>query len=195
MRLAGLVIALCLAVGAMAIALGWDPAAGRGGSSPGGSAPDGSPGASPVASVVVVAGSPLLNKPAPDFTLEDLEGQPVSLSDFRGRPVILNFWASWCGPCKVEFPLFQEAREQHSAEGLEIVGVIHDDSADAAAAFVQEEGSEWPALLDPDDVAWTAYGGLGLPTSFFIDREGIVRAVSFGPPLSGTLDDQLAKIL
>ncbi len=144
---------------------------------------------------MVVAGSPLLNKPAPDFTLEDLEGQRVSLADFRGRPVILNFWASWCGPCKVEFPLFQQARNRHSAEGLEIVGVIHDDSAEAAAAFVEAEGSEWPALLDPDDRVWTAYGGLGLPTSFFIDREGIVRAVSFGPPLSGTLDDLLAKIL
>ena len=190
MRLAGLAIALCLAVGALAVALGVDLGAARDGSPGRGSLSTG-----PGTSVVVVAGSPLLDKPAPDFTLEDLDGQPVSLSDYLGRPVILNFWASWCEPCKVEFPLFQDARERHAAEGMEILAIVHDDSADAAAAFVAQEGSEWPALLDPDDVVWTAYGGLGLPTSFFIDREGIVRAVSFGPPLSGTLDDQLAKIL
>ncbi len=182
MRLAGLVIALCLVVGAVAVALRMDLGV------------DG-PAASPGPSLVVVGGSPLLGRAAPDFTLTDLEGELVSLSDYRGRPVILNFWASWCGPCKVEFPLFQDARERYSGEGLEILGIIHDDSAEAAAAFVSEEGSAWPALLDPDDVAWSAYGGLGLPTSFFIDREGVVRAVSFGPPLSGTLDDQLEKIL
>jgi len=181
-RLAGLVIALCLAIGAVAIALQVDLGFR-------------SPSTSPGPSVTVVGGSPLLNRPAPDFTLSDLDGQPVSLSDYRGRPLLLNFWASWCEPCKVEFPLFQAAREQHADAGLEILGIIHDDSADAAAAFVEKEGSEWPALLDADDAVWTAYAGLGLPTTFFIDREGVIRAISFGPPLSGTLDDQLAKIL
>ncbi len=182
MRLAGLVIALCLAVGALAVALRVDLGVR-------------SPSASPGPSIAIVAGSPLLNGPAPDFTLPDLDGQPVSLSDYRGRPVLLNFWASWCEPCKIEFPLFQAARQQHAADGLEILGIVHDDSAQAAAAFVEEEGSQWPALLDADDAVWTAYAGLGLPTTFFIDRAGIVRAISFGPPLSGTLDDQLAKIL
>ncbi len=182
MRLAGLAIALCLAVGAAAVALRVDLGPGV-------------PAASPGASVVVVAGSPLLGRQAPDFTLSDLDGRPVSLSDYRGRPVIVNFWASWCGPCKIEFPIFRDARERYRADGLEILGVVHDDSAEAAAAFVEQEGSEWPALLDPDDAAWSAYSGLALPTSFFIDREGVVRAVSFGPPLSGTLDDQLEKIL
>ncbi len=181
-RLAGLAIALCLVVGAVAVTLRMDLGLG-------------SPATSPGPSLIIVGGSPLLGKPAPDFTLIDLRGEPVSLSDYRGRPVILNFWASWCGPCKIEFPIFQDARERYSADGLEILGVVHDDSAEAAAAFVEEEASEWPALLDPDDVAWSAYAGLGLPTSFFIDREGVVRAVSFGPPLSGTLDDQLEKIL
>ncbi len=182
MRLAGLVIALCLAAGALAVAPRVDLGVRA-------------PSAGPGPSVAIVAGSPLLGRPAPDFTLPDLDGQLVSLSDYRGRPVLLNFWASWCEPCKIEFPLFQAAREQHAAEGLEILGIIHDDSADAAAAFVEEEGSGWPALLDADDAVWNAYAGLGLPTTFFIDREGIVRAISFGPPLSGTLDDQLAKIL
>jgi cytochrome c biogenesis protein CcmG/thiol:disulfide interchange protein DsbE len=181
-RLAGLVIALCLAVGAVAVALRVDLGVG-------------SPATGPAPSVVVVGGSPLLNRPAPEFTLSDLDGEPVSLSDYRGRPLMLNFWASWCEPCKVEFPLFQAAREQHAGAGLEILGIVHDDSADAAAAFVEEEGSEWPALLDADDAVWTAYAGLGVPTTFFIDREGVIRAISFGPPLSGTLDDQLAKIL
>jgi len=181
-RLAGLVIALCLVIGAVALAIGVDLGAR-------------SPAANPGTSVVVVGGSPLLDRPAPDFTLDNLAGEPVSLSDYRGRPVLLNFWASWCEPCKVEFPLFQAARQQHADAGLEILGIVHHDSAEAAAAFVEKEGSEWPALMDADDAVWTAYAGLGLPTTFFIDREGIVRAISFGPPLSGTLDDQLAKIL
>jgi len=181
-RLAGLVIALCLVAGALAVTLRVDLGVLG-------------PSAGPGSSIAIVAGSPLLNRPAPDFTLSALDGEPVSLSDYRGRPVLLNFWASWCEPCKIEFPLFEAARQQHAADGLEILGIVHDDSADAAAAFVEEEGSEWPALLDADDAVWTAYAGLSLPTTFFIDREGIVRAISFGPPLSGTLDDQLAKIL
>lgn len=182
MRLAGLVIALCLVVGAAAVAIGVDLG-------------NRSAAAGPGASVTVVAGSPLLDRPAPDFTLEDLSGEPVRLSDYRGRPVLVNFWASWCEPCKVEFPLFEAARQRYAGTGLEILGVVHNDSAEAAAAFVAEEGAEWPTLLDPDDAVWDAYGGLGVPTTFFIDREGVVRAVSYGPPLSGSLDKQLDKIL
>jgi thiol-disulfide isomerase/thioredoxin len=119
----------------------------------------------------------------------------VSLSDYRGRPVIVNFWASWCGPCKEEFPLFAAARERHADEGLEILGIVHDDSAEAAGAFARERSAAWPMLLDPDDSAWKAYLGLGVPMSFYVDRQGIIRAVSFGPPPSRSLDLQIAKIL
>jgi cytochrome c biogenesis protein CcmG, thiol:disulfide interchange protein DsbE len=145
--------------------------------------------------VIEVPGSALLDRPAPDFELERLDGGMLRLSELRGRPVIVNFWASWCLPCREEFPLFRDVRARHAADGLEIVGIVHDDGPAAARAFATEYGAEWPMVLDPDDVAWRAYGGQLLPITFFIDRAGIVRAVSFGPPPPAVMDQQLAKIL
>ncbi len=145
--------------------------------------------------VIVVGGHPLLDQPAPDFTLTDLDGRTVRLSDYRGRPVVVNFWASWCIPCKAEFPLFNAARAEHTREGLEILGVIHDDSLEAARTFARDQGAGWSMLDDREDVAWNAYQVQALPTTYYVDREGIVRAVSFGPPPSGALDEQLEKIL
>jgi cytochrome c biogenesis protein CcmG/thiol:disulfide interchange protein DsbE len=144
---------------------------------------------------VVIGGSPLLDQPAPPIELLDLDGRTVRLADYAGRPVIVNFWATWCEPCKVEFPLFRAARQAHARAGLEILGVIHDDGPRAAAEFAAARDARWPLLQDPDDAAYTAYGVVGLPTTFYVDRGGIVRAASFGPPPSGVLDDQLEKIL
>ena len=143
----------------------------------------------------IVVEQGLVGQPAPAFDLERLDGGRVRLADFDGRPLIVNFWASWCGPCKDEFPIFRAARERHAADGLEILGVIHDDGPEAARAFAESQDAEWPMLLDPDDAAYNAYRVLALPTTFYVDRDGIVRAVSFGPPPSGVLDEQLHKIL
>ena len=145
--------------------------------------------------VVVVGRHPLVDQPAPDIALADLSGRAVRLADYRGRPVVVNFWASWCIPCKAEFRLFRAARERHAAQGLEILGVLHDDNVDDARRFAAEQRATWPMLDDRDDVAWTAYGGQALPTTFYVDRSGVVRAVSFGPPPSGALDEHLGKIL
>lgn len=139
---------------------------------------------------------PLIGRPAPPVELADLDGRPVRLADYRGRPVIVNFWASYCEPCREEFPLFRSARERHRGQGLEILGVIRsDDDLAAARAFARQYDARWPLLPDPQNTAWRAYGGRGLPTTYFVDREGIVQAVSYGPPPSGVLDEQLAKIL
>jgi cytochrome c biogenesis protein CcmG/thiol:disulfide interchange protein DsbE len=151
--------------------------------------------AGPSGSTVVISGSPLIGRPAPDFVLERLDGGTDSLAAYRGRPLVINFWASWCEPCKTEFPLFADARERHAAEGLEILGIVHDDDAASARAFVEAEGAAWPMFLDPDDTAWDAYAGFGLPMSFYVDRDGIVRNVSYGPPASGSLEEILADIL
>jgi cytochrome c biogenesis protein CcmG, thiol:disulfide interchange protein DsbE len=144
---------------------------------------------------ITIGGSPLVGRQAPDFTLESLDGARVSLSDYRGRPVIVNFWASWCLPCREEFPLLREAREQHAAQGLEVLGIVHDDGPEAARDFARTYAADWPLLMDPADEAWNAYGGQLVPVTFYIDRDGVVRAVSFGPPPRDALDEQLAKIL
>ena len=150
----------------------------------------------PSESSIVVGGSPLLNKPAPEFDLVRLDGSRARLSDYRGRPVIVNFWASWCIPCRDEFPQFVAARREYAADGLEILGVVHDDSADAASAFATANHATWPLLLDPDDVAWKAYlGGVGVPMTFFIDRDGVVRATSFGPVTPTGFPEQVGTIL
>jgi cytochrome c biogenesis protein CcmG/thiol:disulfide interchange protein DsbE len=140
----------------------------------------------------------LLDQPAPDFALPPLDGQPgalVRLSDYRGRPVVVNFWASSCIPCRDEFPLLRAARQRHAAEGLEVLGIVHDDGPEAARDFAATYDADWLLLLDPDDAAWRAYSGVLVPITFYVDRDGIVRAVSYGPPPSGVLDEQLAKIL
>jgi cytochrome c biogenesis protein CcmG/thiol:disulfide interchange protein DsbE len=144
---------------------------------------------------LTVGGHPLSGKPAPEIELETFEGEPVTLSSLRGRPVLINFWASWCGPCREEFPLMVTAYEEHADSGLEILGIIHDDMVEGAQAFAADQGAAWPMLDDPDDVAWEAYRGVAMPTSFFIDAEGIVRTFSLGGFTEDGLEHQLATIL
>lgn len=119
----------------------------------------------------------------------------MSLAELRGRPVIVNFWASWCIPCREEFPLLASTYERYADDGLEILGIIHDDGPQAAQTFADTHGATWPLLLDAQDVAWASYRGAAVPTTYYIDREGIIRAISLGPPPSGYLDDQVQAIL
>jgi peroxiredoxin len=118
---------------------------------------------------------------APGFTLDSLDGTRVSLSDYRGRPVLINFWASWCPPCREEFPVLAAVRQAHAASGFEILGISHNDGERYARGFVEERGAGWPMLLDPDGATWQAYGAIGLPSSYLIDARGVVRQVTFGP--------------
>ena len=151
----------------------------------------------PTNSFTVVGGSPLIGQPAPGFRLAALDGGPeTDLEDLRGRPVLVNFWASWCIPCREEFPLYRDARSAHAAEGLEIVGIVHDDDAESARGFAEEFGAEWPLVIDPTNAAWEAYGGgRGLPRTYYVDRGGGVRAVSYGPPPPDVLEELLDRIL
>lgn len=145
--------------------------------------------------MIVVSRNPLIGQPAPDFSLQTVDGQTVSVSSLRGRPVIVNFWASWCVPCRDEFPLLVAAYQKYSGQGLEILGVIHDDGPQTATDFARTYGATWPLLLDGDHTAWNAFKGAFLPVSYYIDRAGVIRAVSYGPPPSGFLDDQIEQIL
>ena len=112
-------------------------------------------------------------KPAPDFTLKDASGASVKLSDYRGKVVLLNFWATWCGPCVIEIPWFQEFEQQWKSKGFEVVGVSMDeDGWSAVKPYITAHKLNYRILLGNDSVG-QLYGGLdALPTTFLIDRDG-----------------------
>ena len=151
-----------------------------------------------------MSSSPLLGKPAPDFALQDLGGKKVSLSGYKGKAVLVNFWATWCGPCKLETPWIVELRDKYAGQGFEVLGIDSegDDLAPtdtaglakekaAVADFVKLEHMRYPVLLGGDSLA-KPYGGLdAMPTSFYVDRSGTIVAVQMG---ISSKDDMEAKI-
>lgn len=122
--------------------------------------------------------------PAPDFELSSLDGRKVKLSDYRGKAVLLNFWATWCSPCKVEMPWFVDLQKKYGSDGLVILGIAMDDSdAPKIAQFASEMGVNYPVLLGTDKVS-EQYGNVDyLPTSFYINRQG--KIVGKGTGLLG----------
>jgi cytochrome c biogenesis protein CcmG/thiol:disulfide interchange protein DsbE len=164
--------------------------------------------ASAVAPLLVLAawGALLLARPAapvparigeaaPAFALADLDGNPVRLADLRGRPVIVNFWASWCGPCVDEFPLLKSALAAHQGDQLAVVGIVFGDRSEAARDFMDRLGATWPAVMDPGDEIATRYGIFAPPDSFFIDRDGVVVGRQLGQLRAADLERGLALIL
>ena len=118
---------------------------------------------------------------APDFRLRDMNGQMVSLSDFRGKVVLLNFWATWCGPCRVEMPAMEELYRQYSRKDFEILAVSTDAQGVAVTRpFQQENKLTFPILHDADFRVGLSYGARTLPMTFMVDRNGIVRQQIFG---------------
>ena len=136
-----------------------------------------------------------IGRPAPDFALADLDGNPVRLADLRGRPVILNFWASWCGPCVEEFPLLRQAAERHADDGLVVIGVVYRDRSEAARDFMRRHGGTWAAAMDPGERVAQAYGILAPPETFFIGRDGTIVARQFGQFSAASLDEKVAAII
>jgi thiol-disulfide isomerase/thioredoxin len=134
-------------------------------------------------------------KVAPDFVLQTVDGSTVRLSDFAGRPVFVNFWATWCTPCRKEMPEIIDAQRRYADSGLAVIAVNAMEDRDTAAGFVREFGMEFPSALDFRGEVALAFRATGLPTSYFIDRDGVIRAVFFGPLSSEQMDEQLKKIL
>jgi len=152
--------------------------------------------------------SPLNGKPAPAFALEDLNGKKVSLADLKGKAVMINFWATWCGPCRIETPWIVELRQKYAAQGFEVLGVDtegddlkKDDKAGwakattAAGKFVAEEKVPYTVLLDGDSIS-RDYGGLDdLPASFFVDRKGVIVAAQVGLTSEQDIESKIQKAL
>ncbi|MBN1161980.1 MAG: redoxin domain-containing protein [Dehalococcoidales bacterium] len=120
---------------------------------------------------------------APDFKLSNLDGQQIALSDFRGQPVLLNFWAIRCAPCRYEMPLFQEIFEDDKwiQEGLVILAVNLQESADDVRLFMAQNGLSFTVLLDTTGEVGNRYGVMGIPATLFIDKDGIIKSAIMGP--------------
>lgn len=136
-----------------------------------------------------------IGNPAPDFAVADLEGNPIHLADLRGRPVIINFWASWCGPCVEEFPLLRDAAARYADDGLVVIGIVWDDRSEAARDFMARNGATWAAAMDPGQRVSRDYGILGPPETYFVGRDGIIRARQIGQISAASLDEKLAAII
>ena len=133
--------------------------------------------------------------PAPALRLPGLDGRPVDLAALRGRPVVVNFWATWCEPCVREFPLLRQAAAAHRADRLAVVGVLTSDRPAAARDFVRAYGATWPVGRDPAATTAGRWGAVGLPHTYFVRPDGTLASHQLGELTRPALDRQLALIL
>jgi peroxiredoxin len=135
-------------------------------------------------------------RPAPDFSLKDADGKTVKLSDYRGKVVLLDFWATWCGPCKIEIPWFMEFERKHKDQGFAVIGVSMDEEGwDVVKPFVNRMQINYRIVIGNDGLA-DLYGGVSaLPTTFLIDREGRIAAAHVGLASKGEFENGIEALL
>jgi len=139
--------------------------------------------------------APVVGHLAPDFTLTTLSGEDVTLSDFRGRqPVVLNFWATWCPPCRAEIPFFQSASRKYNGQVV-VLGVDDGEPRTTVAPFVTEMGMTYPVPLDSESVVSRRYRVNSLPSTYFIGRDGLVQHVHIGIINQAVLEAQIEALL
>lgn len=144
---------------------------------------------------VVNTPAPIANAPAPDFTLAALDGSQVRLSDLKGRVVLVNIWATWCPPCRAEMPTIQTVYEQYRDQGFTVLAVDQDEAPPIVAAFMNENKLTFPALLDAGNRVGWMYQATSLPSSFFIDKQGIIRTVYRGPMPRSVIAETVEQLL
>ena len=150
--------------------------------------------ATPQGTPATPAPAPVVGAPAPDFTLEDLDGNQVRLADLAGQVVLVNFWATWCGPCRLEMPALQARYDALKDQGFTVLAVNLDEPREDAALFAQDLGLTFPVLLDPGASINDLYRVRGYPTTFIVDREGLISRQHVGILSEGQLDDYLAQV-
>jgi peroxiredoxin len=144
---------------------------------------------------VATGPAPKVDKPAPDFQVQTLDGQTHRLSEFRGRPVWINFWASWCPPCRAENPDIQEVYAANQADGLVVLAIaIGEDDGDVRA-YAERTNLTYDIGLDGGTDIAAAYRIVGIPTHFFIDRDGIIREWRIGSMNKSTMEKKVAAIM
>ncbi len=137
---------------------------------------------------------PLAGRPAPDFTLPQPGGGELTLADLRGKAVVLNFWASWCGPCEAEMPELQEAARKYGEQGLVVLGVNQGEPEEIVVDYLERLGITFPIVLDEAVQVSELYRVNSLPTTFFIDRDGILRDQVIGQMNTAVLQQRLRSI-
>lgn len=139
--------------------------------------------------------SPLVGRPAPDLALLSMDGEEVSLADYGGRPVLVNFWASWCFECIEEHRVLMNAQARYGEE-FAIIGILYQDTvADARRFLLQYGDGGWPNLLDASGTVAIDYGVSGVPESFFVDADGIVRYKQWGAVTEEAVEAELPRLL
>jgi cytochrome c biogenesis protein CcmG/thiol:disulfide interchange protein DsbE len=149
-----------------------------------------------VALALAVTATGLRADPAPAFTLQDTNGKTVNLSDYKGKVVILDFWATWCPPCRAEIPNFVELQKEYGKQGLAVIGVSLDEGGvPGVAAFAKAQGINYPIVMGNQDVA-AAYGGIeAIPTTFVIDAKGNIVAQHQGYTEKSEFEAEIKKLL
>ncbi|MBI5566204.1 MAG: TlpA family protein disulfide reductase [Chloroflexi bacterium] len=143
----------------------------------------------------VSIGPAKIGQPIADFTLTDINGVTHKISDYKGRPVLINAWATWCPPCRAEMPDLHAFYLKHQAEGFEMLAVNSGESQSVVANFIQQLGFTFPALLDPNKAVLDGLGINGLPTSILVGRDGTVKYIHVGGLTPEMINTQLAALI
>jgi cytochrome c biogenesis protein CcmG, thiol:disulfide interchange protein DsbE len=140
--------------------------------------------------------SPLPGRAAPEFALAQLEAtDSISLGSLRGNVVVVNFWASWCIPCRDEHPVLLEATRKYQPRGVKFVGIAYNDKPEDSKRWLDELGKAYPSLLDPGARTAIDYGVTGVPETFILDKQGVVAFKKFGPITAAEISQKLDSLL